>query len=98
MQNVINGAYKGRSAGWNKGNFGDLCVEKCKNKELGGRLGFFREYLAAVGGRKGTIIKNSFLADFDQVFANPRLRRFFSSEAPKKKSKNFLKGYILIHF
>ncbi|KAI5665989.1 hypothetical protein M9H77_15842 [Catharanthus roseus] len=90
LRNVINGAYKGRSAGWNKGNFGDLCVEKCKNKELGGRLGFFREYLAAVGGRKGTIIKNSFLADFDQVFANPRLRRFFSSEAPKKKNyENF---------
>lgn len=53
---------------------------------LDGKLGFFREYLASAGALKGFSAK-SYLSDLNYVLANPRVHRFFSSGAPKKKSK-----------
>ena len=52
------------------------------------KLGFLRGYLASIGDRKEFASKAYYLSDLNYVLANPRLRRFFSSEAPKKKSKN----------
>lgn len=51
-------------------------------------LGFLKRYLATIGAHKRFVSKAN-LSDFNYVLANPRLRRFFSSEAPKKKSKFF---------
>lgn len=49
-----------------------------------GRLGFVRGYLVSIGAGTGrTIVSSSRL---DLVLANPRLRRFFCSEAPKKRN------------
>lgn len=44
-------------------------------------LGFLRRPFASLAARKGLDTR-----DLSRVFANPRLRRFFSSETPKKKS------------
>ncbi|XP_039163347.1 ATP-dependent zinc metalloprotease FTSH 10, mitochondrial [Eucalyptus grandis] len=52
---------------------------------LDGKLGFVREYLASAGAIKGFSAK-SYLSDLNRVLANPRVHRFFSSEAPKKKN------------
>ncbi|GMY10911.1 ATP-dependent zinc metalloprotease FTSH 10, mitochondrial-like [Fagus crenata] len=52
-------------------------------------LGFLKRYLATIGAHKRFVSKAN-LSDFNYVLANPRLRRFFSSEAPKKKNyENF---------
>ncbi|XWS28810.1 hypothetical protein CRYUN_Cryun25bG0103300 [Craigia yunnanensis] len=54
-----------------------------------GDLGFLRGYLASIGTRKDFTSK-TYLSDLNFVLANPRIRRFFSSEAPKKKDyENF---------
>lgn len=52
-----------------------------------GGLGLLRGYLTSIGSR-GT--HNPFLSDLNCILANPRIRRFFSTEAPKKKNyENF---------
>ncbi|KAJ6895488.1 ATP-dependent zinc metalloprotease FTSH 10 [Populus alba x Populus x berolinensis] len=52
-----------------------------------GGLGLLRGYLTSIGSR-GT--HNPFLSDLNSILANPRIRRFFSTEAPKKKNyENF---------
>lgn len=50
----------------------------------GGGLGFLSRHFASLTGRKG-LLDNDLIG----VFANPRLGRFFSDEAPKKKSMFF---------
>lgn len=51
-----------------------------------GGIGFVRTYLTSI--RRGTQIANSALSfEFNPVFLNPRLRRLFCNEAPKKRSK-----------
>lgn len=89
-RNVINGRFRGGSAIWDNGNFGGFDVNKLNNSEFGGKLGLLREYLASAGGKSGQFARASYFSDFNYVIANPRLRRFFSSEAPKKKNyENF---------
>ena len=61
-----------------------LAADSCPG-ERDGILGFLRGYIAFVGARSKSVPKAS-LSDFNFVFANPKLQRFFSSEAPKKKS------------
>ncbi|CAH8357035.1 unnamed protein product [Eruca vesicaria subsp. sativa] len=51
------------------------------NQVEGGGLGFLSRHFASLTGRKGLVGD-----DLIGVFANPRLRRFFSDEAPKKKN------------
>jgi len=48
-------------------------------------LGFVRSYVSSARASSNRIFSN--LPDFNSVAANPRVRRFFSSEAPKKKSE-----------
>lgn len=63
-------------------------VDSCLG-EREGMLGFLRGYFAFVGARTKFIPKES-LSDLNFLIANPKLRRFFSSEAPKKKNyQNF---------
>lgn len=50
-------------------------------------LGFLRGYVSSIGLEKGFSSKKVLLSDLGFFLANPRVRRFFSSEAPKKKSK-----------
>ncbi|KAJ0020003.1 hypothetical protein Pint_32794 [Pistacia integerrima] len=52
-----------------------------------GRLGFWRGYLAAIAGQN-----DSYLSDLNHALANPIIRRFFSTEAPKNK-KNYENFY-----
>ncbi|KAI5682428.1 hypothetical protein M9H77_03656 [Catharanthus roseus] len=55
-----------------------------------GGIGFVRTYLTSI--RRGTQIANSALSfEFNPVFLNPRLRRLFCNEAPKKR--NYEKYY-----
>ncbi|KAG2327501.1 hypothetical protein Bca52824_010229 [Brassica carinata] len=51
------------------------------NQVEGGGLGLLSRHFASLTGRKGLVGD-----DLIGVFANPRLRRFFSDEAPKKKN------------
>ncbi|KAJ4891238.1 ATP-dependent zinc metalloprotease FTSH 3 [Raphanus sativus] len=51
------------------------------NQAEGGGLGLLSRHFASLTGRKG-LVDNDLIG----VFANPRLRRFFSDEAPKKKN------------
>ncbi|XVF05486.1 hypothetical protein REPUB_Repub05bG0176500 [Reevesia pubescens] len=54
-----------------------------------GELGFLRSYLTSIGAQKEFTSK-AYLSDLNFVLANPRIHRFFSSEAPKKKNyENF---------
>ncbi|KAL0537252.1 hypothetical protein IC582_026228 [Cucumis melo] len=63
-------------------------IDSCM-AEREGLLGFFRGYFAFVGSRTKFIPKET-LSDLNFLIANPKLRRFFSSEAPKKKNyQNF---------
>ncbi|KAL9296593.1 hypothetical protein ACSQ67_022489 [Phaseolus vulgaris] len=52
-------------------------------------LGFFRSYVSSARASSYRIFSN--LPDFKSAAANPRVRRLFSSEAPKKK--NYEKFY-----
>ncbi|KAK4441107.1 ATP-dependent zinc metalloprotease FTSH 8, mitochondrial [Sesamum alatum] len=91
FRNNINGASKGRSFTWNKENIGSTNVNSMSGSvnQFDGNQGFVRGYLAAVGGSKGSLPRG-YLSDFSYFTANPRIRRFYSSEAPKKKNyENF---------
>ncbi|KAK8494049.1 hypothetical protein V6N13_076436 [Hibiscus sabdariffa] len=56
---------------------------------LFGESGYLRGYLGSIGASKEFASK-AYLSDLNSVLANPRIRRFFSSEAPKKKNyENF---------
>ncbi|KAF7152784.1 hypothetical protein RHSIM_Rhsim01G0230600 [Rhododendron simsii] len=84
--NVVNGA---RSALANRtglrASTGDTYINQLDDK-----LGFLRGYIASIGANKELAPKSHYLSDLNYVLANPRLRRFFSSEAPKKKNyENF---------
>jgi len=48
-------------------------------------LGFVRSYVSSARASSHSIF--SHLHDFKSVVANPKVRRLFSSEAPKKKSE-----------
>ncbi|XAR60629.1 hypothetical protein NMG60_11034080 [Bertholletia excelsa] len=87
-RNVINGAKGGRSAcaGGACARASDL--DRCINR-IDEKLGVFRGYLASVGANRDGLQK-VYLSDLNLVLANPRLRRFISNEAPKKKNyENF---------
>ncbi|XVF68808.1 hypothetical protein PTKIN_Ptkin11bG0030700 [Pterospermum kingtungense] len=54
-----------------------------------GELGFLCGYLASIGAPK-EFTSRAYVSDLNFVLANPRIRRFFSSETPKKKNyENF---------
>lgn len=90
LQNAISGVYSGRLANWSKEIF---AANGASKNQLAGELGLLRGYLATIRTSKEVVPKQGF-SDLNHVFANPRLRRFFSSEAPKKKSESFL---CLVH-
>lgn len=48
-------------------------------------LGFLRSYLGSIGAQN-----KDYLSDVKYALANPGFCRFFSSEAPKKKSEFFV--------
>lgn len=83
-RNAINGCADGRSVMVNEA----LLRAPNSNQYLTGadsKLGFLRSYVASIGAQK-----TQHLRDFNYVFGNPRFRKFFSSEAPKKKNyENF---------
>ncbi|XP_075519807.1 ATP-dependent zinc metalloprotease FTSH 3, mitochondrial-like [Primulina tabacum] len=91
-RNVIDGVDNGRSLLLNKEILGAQRV--CNSNYIGnnpfhGKLGFFRGYLATIGAKNGSI-SGSYLSNSKYFIANSRIRRFFSSEAPKKKNyENF---------
>ncbi|KAG2308524.1 hypothetical protein Bca52824_028272 [Brassica carinata] len=57
-------------------------IEAASENQVEGGLGFLRRHFNSLSARKG-LVNNS---DLIGPFANPRLRRFFSDEAPKKKN------------
>lgn len=84
MQNVISGNYAERAVLANESllpSTGNACFSRAD-----GGLGLVRGYVTSVGAGK-QLVSNSHLSNFSSVLANPRVRRFFSSQAPKKKSK-----------
>lgn len=56
-------------------------LEAASVNQVEGGLGFIRRHFASLASRKG-LVNNDLIG----VFANPKIRRFFSDEAPKKKS------------
>ncbi|XP_059462665.1 ATP-dependent zinc metalloprotease FTSH 10, mitochondrial-like isoform X2 [Corylus avellana] len=56
----------------------------CFSRADGG-LGLVRGYVTSVGAGK-QLVANSHLSNFSSVLAYPRVRRFLSSQAPKKKN------------
>ncbi|XP_058209109.1 ATP-dependent zinc metalloprotease FTSH 8, mitochondrial-like [Rhododendron vialii] len=73
------------------GNYG---VREMLSKELvasngcsGEGLGLVRGYLTSIGAVTGKqLVSNTNLPGFNSIFSNPRLRRLFCSEAPKKRN------------
>lgn len=64
----------------------DLASENACIPFLDSGLGIVRSYLTSIrGGKK--IIDSSYFSECNKAFANPRLRRLFCSEPPKKRSK-----------
>ncbi|KAG8387873.1 hypothetical protein BUALT_Bualt02G0066800 [Buddleja alternifolia] len=91
LRNASIGANTKRSLLWNKEIVGASNIGCLNNSiyQFDGNLGFVRGYLAAAGANRGSTSK-AYLSDFNFFIANPRLRRYFSSEAPKKKNyENF---------
>ncbi|XP_023913888.2 ATP-dependent zinc metalloprotease FTSH 10, mitochondrial [Quercus suber] len=63
---------------------GSACISR-----VDGGLGLVRGFVTSFGAGK-QLVSNSYLSNFSSVIANPRVRRFFSSEAPnKKKYENY---------
>lgn len=85
---MINGASKGRGFGLNKGSSGAPSLGSLNGylNQCEGKLEFLRGYLAAAGAHRGSAFRSS-LSDFKYIAGNPGSYRFFSSKAPKKKSK-----------
>ncbi|XP_062171411.1 ATP-dependent zinc metalloprotease FTSH 10, mitochondrial-like isoform X1 [Alnus glutinosa] len=87
-KNLLYGGGVGRSVIGNEGLLGVPGVNAYLGRVDGG-LGFLRRYLATIGAHK-ELVSKACLSDLNRVLANPRLRRLFSSEAPKKKNyENF---------
>ncbi|KAL3620105.1 hypothetical protein CASFOL_035017 [Castilleja foliolosa] len=86
FRNVITGANRGRSLLCTKEKFGasDLNVLNGNFKQIDGNLTFIRGYLSTIGASKRPISR-TFLSDFNHSTANPKVRRFFSTEAPTNK-------------
>ncbi|KAL2471274.1 ATP-dependent zinc metalloprotease FTSH 10 [Abeliophyllum distichum] len=88
-RNVINGFNKGKTLLRNQELFRAPYVNNLNSiDQFDGKLGFLRGYFANKGS-----FSNNHLSDFNYIVANPRLRRYFSSEAPKKKSKDYENFY-----
>ncbi|GFZ02276.1 FTSH protease 10 [Actinidia rufa] len=57
------------------------------NAGIEGGLGLVRGYLTSVGaGTVRQLVSNTSLSEFSSIFANPRLRRLFCTEVPKKRN------------
>ncbi|GAB4824431.1 ATP-dependent zinc metalloprotease FTSH 10, mitochondrial [Ancistrocladus abbreviatus] len=83
-RNVISGCYNGRLMMVDEGilrvSSGGEYVDGVASK-----MGFLRNYLSSVNA-----VKKVYLSDLNYVLANPKIRRFFSDEAPKRKNyENF---------
>ncbi|PSR98289.1 ATP-dependent zinc metalloprotease [Actinidia chinensis var. chinensis] len=86
-RNVVSGNYGARTVNSNKLVSENACVDE--------KLGFVMGYLTSIGAGTGRqIVSNTYLSEFSTTFANPRLRRFFCSETPKKRKyeKYYPKG------
>ncbi|XVF20023.1 hypothetical protein REPUB_Repub11eG0162400 [Reevesia pubescens] len=82
--------YHGGGGGFTGGKWSPSLPRLSGNVDrLIGESGFLRGYLTSIGARKEFPSK-PYLSDLNFVLANPRIHRFFSSEAPKKKNyENF---------
>ncbi|GMI92161.1 FTSH protease 10 [Hibiscus trionum] len=81
--------YRGGGGGSTGGTSPSLPRLSGKVDRLIGQSGSLRGYLASIGAAKEFTPK-AYLSDLNLVLANPRIHRFFSSEAPKKKKyENF---------
>ncbi|XP_059660776.1 ATP-dependent zinc metalloprotease FTSH 10, mitochondrial-like isoform X2 [Cornus florida] len=86
-RNVLTGGI-GRSAFLNEAILGAPYVNNYLNR-FDGKLESFRGYLASIGANRDFASKSR-VSDLNYILANPRIYRFFSSEAPKKKNyENF---------
>lgn len=83
----MNGIYGGRSLIRRNPNI------DAKVGGFDGGLGLLRGYLASIGANKGFLSKVH-LSDFNHILASSRLRRFFSSESPRKKSKKYIRHLL----
>ena len=88
VQNLINGARKGRSLICNKERLGAPGSDSLDGylNQFEGKLECLRSYLAAAGANRGSAFGASF-SDFKYLAGNLGINRFFSSKAPKKKSE-----------
>ena len=84
MQNSLYG--NGRLATLNEGLL-RVALSNAYSGGSGGGLGLLRGYIASARALNGFV---SNLSDVRYVAGNPSLHRLFSSEAPKKKSKNLM--------
>ena len=94
-QNVNSGNYTERTVLPNESLFsssGNACISRGD-----GGLGLVRGYVTCVGAGK-QLVSNSYLSNFSSVLANPRVRRFFSSEPLKKRSKGIISVLFLNRF
>ncbi|XP_075514613.1 ATP-dependent zinc metalloprotease FTSH 3, mitochondrial-like [Primulina tabacum] len=92
-RNVINGVDDGGYLLLNKEILGARHVYHSNylvNNTFHGKLGFLRGYLATKGAKNG-LISRFYSSNSKHLIENARIRRFFSSEAPKKK--NYEKFY-----
>lgn len=93
-RNVVSGGNVGRSAFLNEA----LSMAPHYSTDLGrldSGLGFLRGYLTSIAAGKGFVTK-LYSSDLNFVLANPRIRRFLSTEAPKKKSRCYGLCFILV--
>ncbi|KAI3474104.1 hypothetical protein Pfo_028892 [Paulownia fortunei] len=77
---AFSGSYEMRSSILTEFSAGNAFTS-CEN----GGLGFLRSYLTSFGAGK-QVLKSHVFKEFNSVFPNPRLRRLFCSQAPKKKN------------
>ncbi|KAH7838843.1 hypothetical protein Vadar_031861 [Vaccinium darrowii] len=83
-KNAVNGGNGGRSGFVNEEVFRALDVDTCISR-FDEKLGCLRGYLTSIRSNKDALSK-AYLSNLNNVLANPRLRRCFCSQAPKKKN------------
>ncbi|KAJ0088648.1 hypothetical protein Patl1_31848 [Pistacia atlantica] len=83
-KNVVSGNYNARTALSNESilpstPLGNACIS-----HVGGGLNLAKGFFTSAGAGK-QLVSNTYVSNLNPFFANPRLRRFFSGEAPKER-------------
>ncbi|XP_044473829.1 ATP-dependent zinc metalloprotease FTSH 10, mitochondrial-like [Mangifera indica] len=84
-KNVVTGNYNARTALPNESILPSMPLGDAFVSRVDSGLNLAKGYFASAGAGKQLVL-DTYVSNMNSIFANPRLRRFFSSEAPKRRN------------